>query len=158
MHFSPYPHFSFLVTGFLLWGWPWNFDASKVRKLHVEVLAICTCDMNLEGAVRRCSLRNAFQCFFNCCTKFHRIFLYRKSVSLKMCYDLLIFNVKGWERASIFSLTFYLENCVSSCILTLMELRDVFRSLSDFKLGGGSWIIGPRLFAILWVYNTSHEI
>ena len=51
--------------------------------------------MNLMGAVRRCSLKNAFHCFFNWCAKFHRTFLYRKSASLKMCYGMLIFNVKG---------------------------------------------------------------
>ena len=79
-------------------------------------------------------------------------------VCLLKCVTACLFSTWNVKRASIFNLTFYLENCVSSCVLTLTELRDLFRSLRDFKLGGRSWIIGPRLFTIPWVYNTSPEI
>ena len=59
-------------------------------------------------------------------------------VCLLKCVTACLLSTRRFKRASIFNLTFYLENSVSSCILTLMELRDMFRSLRDFKLGGGS--------------------
>ena len=59
-------------------------------------------------------------------------------VCLLKCVMACLFSKLKIKRASIFNLTFYLGNSVSSCILTLMELRDVFRSSRDFKFVGGS--------------------
>ena len=59
-------------------------------------------------------------------------------VSLLKCVMACLFSKLKVKKVSIFNLTFYLGNSVSSCILTLLEMRDVFRSSRDFKLGDGS--------------------
>ena len=44
MHLSPRPHLSWLVFGYLLWGWLWNCEA---RELNAMV-AVCN-QMNLDA-------------------------------------------------------------------------------------------------------------
>ena len=76
--------------------------------------------------VRCCPLRNPFHCFFNCCAKHHRIFVQRKSASQN------VLRRADFQREGL-RLILYPSFRVNSCILTFMELRDVFRSSRDFK-------------------------
>ena len=154
MHFSPMPSFQLLCLWLSSVRLAWEFWCKQGEETGCEGVG------NLYlwyefGWVQYAAahLETLFTAFLTAVANFHRIFIAcTVKVCLLKCVMACLFSTWRVKRASIFNLTFYLGNSVSSCILTLMELRDVFRSSRAFKLRGGSWIIGPPLFTILWVF------